>query len=612
MADSRKQAGALQQEQSRDMTGAEPKGLFSDPLVGRTLNGRFKILSVIARGGMGKVYKAEQAPLGRLCALKVLSPKYEGDRDPEFHRRFFLEASTASKLKHPNTVTVYDYGKSEEDLYYIAMEFIEGRTLHRAIRDDGPFDEVRTAHVARQICRSLREAHRLGIVHRDLKPGNVLLVDGGDEGDSVKVLDFGLVKDVSNENAAGEDLTQAGLFMGSPKYMAPEQIMGPEASARISARTDIYALGVVMYEMLCGKVPFDRGAGVATLMAHVHEMPPPMTVHRPDLLLSDVMHEIIRRCLEKDPAKRYTNMDEVLTALKRSGGEDMQAGPSRTSDWSGPQRLSGIRGAPGDALPFPPGHDTDSAIARRSSNPIPPRAAAPSYTPVPVPVRPAPSTADSGFGVRRDSASLGPASHLDSHSSPSITDTLGAAQAPTLPSPDYPPLQPRRGRYLWIAAAVVVVGGGAVLLSATSRSPNDTTGAAPAAAPPVEEPRPATAAPGNAAAPERKVGVESDPAGATVAEGDKLICEQTPCELTFPAGAGPRTITVQKQGFEKALLTVNAADGTVKAKLSALPLNAAPKSGPVPGPAIKQGPARPPQTGGTKDYKDDPYKKNPY
>lgn len=128
----------------------DPKGGANqpDPLIGKTVDGRFKIIGVIARGGMGKVYRAEQAPLGRICALKVLSPKYEGDRDPEFHRRFFLEASIAAKLTHPNTVTVFDYGQSD-DIYYIAMEFVDGKTLHRVLRQEGPFNEARTCHVAR-------------------------------------------------------------------------------------------------------------------------------------------------------------------------------------------------------------------------------------------------------------------------------------------------------------------------------------------------------------------------------------------------------------------------------------------------------------------------------
>ncbi len=135
MPDSRPE-GAIgaRAEQAGPVNKGEP-----DPLIGRVVSGRFKILSVIARGGMGKVHKAEQAPLGRICALKVLSPKYEGDRDPEFHKRFLLEASTAAKLTHANTVTIFDYGQDGDDLYFIAMEYIEGRTLHRVLRDEGPF-----------------------------------------------------------------------------------------------------------------------------------------------------------------------------------------------------------------------------------------------------------------------------------------------------------------------------------------------------------------------------------------------------------------------------------------------------------------------------------------
>ncbi|MGZ3423910.1 MAG: serine/threonine protein kinase, partial [Polyangiales bacterium] len=193
-----------------------------DPLLGRSINDRFKVTGLIARGGMGKVYKAEQAPLGRVCAIKVLNPNYSGEHDPEFHKRFFLEASISSKLTHPNTVTIFDYGRTDDNIYYMAMEFLEGRTLHRALREEGPFIEERATHIARQICRSLREAHSLGVIHRDLKPANVYLIEHGDETDFVKVLDFGLVKNI--DDTKGEDLTQTGLFMGSPKYMAPEQI----------------------------------------------------------------------------------------------------------------------------------------------------------------------------------------------------------------------------------------------------------------------------------------------------------------------------------------------------------------------------------------------------
>src|SRR5579859_2902548 len=248
-----------------------------DPLIGRVINERFRVVALIARGGMGKVYRAEQAPLGRLCALKILNPAYSGEHDPEFHKRFFLEASIASKLTHPNTVTIFDYGRTDDEVYYMAMEYLDGVTLHRAIREAGSFPEDRVAHVSRQICRALREAHSHGVIHRDLKPANIFLVEHGDETDFVKVLDFGLVKNVSDNK--GEDLTQTGLFMGSPKYMAPEQIRGD----RVDARTDIYALGVIMYEMLTGKVPFDRPNSVNILMAHVNEEAPALRQMNPNI-----------------------------------------------------------------------------------------------------------------------------------------------------------------------------------------------------------------------------------------------------------------------------------------------------------------------------------------
>ncbi|MGH7281014.1 MAG: serine/threonine protein kinase, partial [Polyangiaceae bacterium] len=190
-----------------------------DPVIGRTINDRFKIVALLARGGMGKVYRAEQLPLGRQCAIKILNPGYAGDQDPEFHKRFFLEASVASKLTHPNTVTIFDYGRTDDDIYYIAMEYLEGSTLHRAIRVAGHLAEERVVHISMQICRALREAHALGVIHRDLKPANVFLVEHGDEPDFVKILDFGLVKEFADEPK--EQLTQTGLFMGSPKYMAP-------------------------------------------------------------------------------------------------------------------------------------------------------------------------------------------------------------------------------------------------------------------------------------------------------------------------------------------------------------------------------------------------------
>lgn len=283
----------------------------ADPLIGRVLSDRFKVVRRIGRGGVGAVYLAMQAPFERPCALKVLRPRFEGNTE-EFHRRFFLEASTAAKLRHPNNVAVFDYGRTEDDMYFMAMEYLEGRTLRDAIRAEGPFDEERATHIARQVCRALREAHHHGVIHRDVKPANIFLIDRYDEKDFVKVLDFGLVKDVTDDD--GEDLTQAGQFMGSPKYVAPEQIQG----RAVDVRTDIYALGVVMYEMVTGRVPFDGGATVKTLIAHIKEDIVPLRRMNPSCSVTPLFEQVIYRCMAKEADDRFASMDELLGLLKQT------------------------------------------------------------------------------------------------------------------------------------------------------------------------------------------------------------------------------------------------------------------------------------------------------
>src|SRR5205814_7565300 len=285
------------------------KGAEADPLLGRVLNDRYTIVSAVGHGGMGRVYKALQAPLDRVVALKVLGAGH--DRDPNFYKRFFLEASVTAKLTHPNTITLYDYGRTEDGIFFIAMEYLNGRTLSGAMQQDGPLAQERAIHVAQQICRSLREAHALGIVHRDLKPANVMLLRQHDDHDFVKVLDFGLVKFFHGDNPDG-DITNAGTFMGSPHYIAPEQArnQGPDQ------RCDIYSLGVLLYQMLTGRVPFTAAAPVDIILKHLHEPPVPPRELRKDLKIAPELEQIVLRCMAKAREDRFQSMDELLAQLK--------------------------------------------------------------------------------------------------------------------------------------------------------------------------------------------------------------------------------------------------------------------------------------------------------
>src|SRR3954447_15706831 len=281
----------------------------TDPLLGRTLNDRYRIVEQIGSGGMGRVYKAMQAPLDRMVALKVLGAGH--DRDPNFYKRFFLEASVTAKLTHPNTITLYDYGRTDDGVLFIAMEYLAGRTLSQTMQADGPLAQERVIHVAQQICRSLREAHGLGIIHRDLKPANVMLLRQHDDHDFVKVLDFGLVKFFFGESPE-VDITNAGTFMGSPHYIAPEQARNQSPDQRC----DIYSLGVLLYHMLTGRVPFTASAPVDIILKHLHDDPVPPSEIRDDGSISAELERIVLRCLAKAREDRFQSMDELLAQLK--------------------------------------------------------------------------------------------------------------------------------------------------------------------------------------------------------------------------------------------------------------------------------------------------------
>src|SRR5467141_2460039 len=317
----------------------------ADPLIGRTVNDRYRIVEAIGQGGMGRVYKALQSPLDRVVALKILGAGH--DRDPNFYKRFFLEASVTAKLTHPNTITLYDYGRTDDGIFFIAMEFLDGHTLSQTMQADGPLAQDRVIHIAQQICRSLREAHALGIIHRDLKPANVMLLRQQDDLDFVKVLDFGLVKFFSGDSPE-TDITNAGTFMGSPHYIAPEQARNQSPDQRC----DIYSLGVLLYHMLTGRVPFTAPAPVDVILKHLHDAPVPPRELRPELKIAPELQRIVLRCMAKNRDERLQSMAELLAPPKAvrallTGSSGPQAIPPN-------QDKQPMKSAPAAAAQTPP------------------------------------------------------------------------------------------------------------------------------------------------------------------------------------------------------------------------------------------------------------------
>ncbi len=333
------------------------RGARVDPLIGKVIDNRYRLVSLIARGGMGKVYRAEQAQLNRVVALKLLEIGKNGDQDEEFRRRFMLEAATYARLTHPHTVRIFDYGNTWDDILFIAMEFLDGRTLHHVIKTEAPLSAERTLRIARQICGSLREAHALGLVHRDLKPANVVLTRHGDDDEFVKVLDFGLVKELTGDS----ELTSGDAVVGSPSYMAPEQIRADG----LDQRTDIYALGVILYACVCGRTPFAGDNSVNVLLAHLNQPPPPLSPNEPALRDSPTLAWLIETCLAKDRASRFADVDELVRALRLCDAEVRGERGSQPSLVGGRVLLDG-RAPPPSTSQVLPAHGEAPAVAETS------------------------------------------------------------------------------------------------------------------------------------------------------------------------------------------------------------------------------------------------------
>jgi hypothetical protein len=262
---------------------------------------------------MGAVFKATHVMLGKPVAVKLI--KADLVTSPDMVRRFQREARAATSLNHPNIVGVHDLGQTEDGTLYIAMELVDGISLKDVIRESGRIDAPRIVSTLRQVGSALSLAHRHQIIHRDLKPQNVMLTRDAEGREIAKLLDFGIAK-TFDEKAT--QLTRTGLALGTPQYMSPEQAMGKE----VDGRSDLYSLGVMLYEMLIGEVPFTAPSATAILVKHMTEVPAPPSRKRPDLQVPAHLEAIALKCLEKDPSRRYQTADEFIAALESGPGTE--------------------------------------------------------------------------------------------------------------------------------------------------------------------------------------------------------------------------------------------------------------------------------------------------
>jgi serine/threonine-protein kinase len=450
-----------------------------DPLIGRTLDGRYRVEAVLGEGGMGLVYRAKHAMLNKSLAIKVLKP--EVSKDVEVMERFRQEAQSATAIGSPHIIDISDFGALPDGSTYFVMEFLDGVSLTKAMELEHPMHPARVVKVAKQICDALGAAHERTIVHRDMKPDNIYLVKRGNEVDFVKVLDFGIAK----VGGASSKLTKAGQVFGTPHYMSPEQCAG----AGVDQRTDIYALGVILYEMSSGRVPFDADNLMGILTKHMYEKPIPPHELPPPIDVPPGLEAIIMKCLEKSTDVRYQTMAEVKADLEAlESGMTPRAVVDAVDRASMPQRTDGT-----------------------------------------------------GRMIRPDGTGR------------STGMTMGVGQAPELPAPKRSAMPMIIGGVVVVVGLVAVVGGVVAFGGSPPPSTvvPPTIAAPPSVVPPtsvaIAPPTSVAAPPATVAAP-AAVHITSDPDGAEVLiEGAHYAT--TPCDFPRPAGSDIVHLTVRSAGY---------------------------------------------------------------
>jgi eukaryotic-like serine/threonine-protein kinase len=344
-----------------------------DSLLGQILAGKYRIDERLKEGGMGAVYKGTHILMEKTVAIKVLHPSFAADE--KIVARFSREARAASRISHPNALSVTDFGEHENGIVFLVMEFLNGKTLKALIRDEGPLPLARVVDIMRQVGDALSVAHAQGVVHRDLKSDNIMLLSTA-AGDHAKVLDFGIAKITEPEGGHDASLTAPNLVIGTPQYMSPEQC---SQDREIDARSDIYSFGVILYEMLVGHVPFSGDSATIVMMKHLQEPVPSVLDERKDVPPS--VARVVSRAMAKQPGNRYQTVAELI--------EDLTLAAGMTVSQSRPSKISTIV-APGST-----GEDLDeTTVVRPREEPV----VSPRRAPVTVPVEvPLPPPAVSGF-----------------------------------------------------------------------------------------------------------------------------------------------------------------------------------------------------------------------
>jgi serine/threonine-protein kinase len=496
---------------------------LADPLLGQLVAGRYRVVRQLGEGGMGHVYLATHEAIEKQIALKVLKPEYSAKED--IVTRFQQEAISASRIKHPNVLEVFDFGKLENGRAFLAMEFLAGNDLADELQRHGFIHTRRALRIMMQICRALASAHKAHVVHRDMKPDNVFLLRTGDGEEIVKIVDFGIAQlrnpdEEAKSKPTRRRLTKTGMIFGTPEYMAPEQAAGRKADQRV----DVYAGGIILFEMLTGAVPFTGDSFMAVLAAHLNDPAPSMLNFRPDLEISQELHQIVDRALAKNPDERYGSMSELSAALLGTPeGQSLQLSGELNTVTLPPPPPTG----PGQAHPTRPqgsGRECDpvqSASAYASSRPAP------------------------AHGTMVASHAASPAPFV-----PERPQTLEAAAT----SDQGRPVNEKKGGAGWVVALSLLGAGataaGVLLVWPKLQTQQASVEPVPAvAAPPEPAPEPVLARPlvsqgpsvepAPAIEPETvTITIETTPPGAVVEKDGFQVCDKTPCEVKLPPGDG--------------------------------------------------------------------------